>query len=575
MVATESDLCILRIDMKTKRASPKDDFRYQVVRLKHGEQIRLGPYRFSPDCLIGQPFGSMFQFDEPSRSLKPLTDQSGFDHLRHLINPTSNTEQPNKSPHSSDSESDAEPADPIQRDNRNLIPSNSNQTLAPATIAELKQSGADRSALVEQLAQGSKTFAQKSAFSQEKYLRKKQKRHAPHVALLRSCARVACEMQLAKSAHVSPHSADCAGLRVDSLALLLHYADLSASSRVLLFECGTRGLVAGAIVERIAPPIAPEQNQSASAAVPSAGFLVQIGAHRKSLGNLPAWIDSKRYSLDNLYYRIALDDLEADSPLAPAASSSPDGDGASDEPTAPKKPHLMTESLAVTDTHTKSCEEDEDDEEEPRDVDTEPVGAPAAVSVSVSVTGPNVENSVTASSSSTAVPIVPTPYARRAAVVRSKLEARRASSLVLVCRYSPPPLELARRLWRWLRPSGAFVVYCEHLPSLVELFMALRDGCATGSTSNANAKSSASARPASTSAGLPTPTPTNAADGGDRSTLKKTTAAASQDDGFAAVQLELTECFCREMQVLPARTHPHVPFHAFGGYLLTGIKILP
>ena len=413
----------------------------------------------------------------------------------------------------------------MQRDNRNLIPSNSNQTLAAQAIAELKQSGADRSALVEKLAQGSKTFAQKSAFSQEKYLRKKQKRHAPYVALMRSCARVACEMQLAKTAHASPYSADCAGLRVDSLALLLHHADLSASARVLLFECGTRGLVAGAILERIGTAHPPTTTSTAS----STGLIVQVGADRKALGNLPPWIDSRRYDLESLYYRIALDDLDAGAALA--NDGKPDacgggGEGLLKECPNSKKAHLLE---PVTEAHSSA----EDDDA--RDVQSADPPMPAAESGTQSAEG----------ASSTAPPNAPTPYLRRAAALRSELEARRASSLVIVCRYSPPPLSLARRLWRWLRPSGALVVYCERQAALVELFVALRDGCEKEKGGSKKGAETAAAE------------------------------AAAGGEGFAAVQLELSECFCREMQVLPARTHPHVPFHAFGGYLLTGIKILP
>jgi hypothetical protein len=73
-------------------------------------------------------------------------------------------------------------------------------------------------------------------------------------------------------------------------------------------------------------------------------------------------------------------------------------------------------------------------------------------------------------------------------------------------------------------------VYCERLQDLVELFGELRDGTAR---------------------------------------------AGELEDGkdFAAVQLELGECFFREIQVLPNRTHPAVGMNPFGGYLLSGFKV--
>lgn len=40
-----------------------------------------------------------------------------------------------------------------------------------------------------------------------------------------------------------------------------------------------------------------------------------------------------------------------------------------------------------------------------------------------------------------------------------------------------------------------------------------------------------------------------------------------------AVNLQLTESWCRDYQVLPARTHPKMAMSGTGGYLLSGIKI--
>lgn len=42
-----------------------------------------------------------------------------------------------------------------------------------------------------------------------------------------------------------------------------------------------------------------------------------------------------------------------------------------------------------------------------------------------------------------------------------------------------------------------------------------------------------------------------------------------------AVNLQLTESWCRDYQVLPARTHPTMSMSGTGGYLLSGIKLMP
>ena len=40
------------------------------------------------------------------------------------------------------------------------------------------------------------------------------------------------------------------------------------------------------------------------------------------------------------------------------------------------------------------------------------------------------------------------------------------------------------------------------------------------------------------------------------------------------VNLKLTECWFRNYQVLPSRTHPEVMMSGSGGYILSGIKVI-
>lgn len=43
--------------------------------------------------------------------------------------------------------------------------------------------------------------------------------------------------------------------------------------------------------------------------------------------------------------------------------------------------------------------------------------------------------------------------------------------------------------------------------------------------------------------------------------------------GKMAINLQITEPWLREFQVLPSRTHPHMQMSSFGGYVLSGIRI--
>ncbi|CAI5477642.1 unnamed protein product [Closterium sp. Yama58-4] len=67
------------------------------------------------------------------------------------------------------------------KDNRNLIDDNTAQKLSANEIAALKRQAASGHEVVRALAANSVSFHTKTDFAQEKYLRKKQKKHAPRL----------------------------------------------------------------------------------------------------------------------------------------------------------------------------------------------------------------------------------------------------------------------------------------------------------------------------------------------------------------------------------------------------------
>ena len=95
--------------------------------------------------------------------------------------------------------------------------------------------------------------------------------------------------------------------------------------------------------------------------------------------------------------------------------------------------------------------------------------------------------------------------------------AEGVDSLLIASRLHP--LEAVERLWQQLNPSGSFCVYCPYLVPLQDVYEQLRDG-------------------------------------------------------GHAVQLVMEDCWLREYQVLPNRTHPLVAMSCTGGYMLSGIKVL-
>ncbi|XP_062098297.1 uncharacterized protein LOC133804148 isoform X2 [Humulus lupulus] len=98
--------------------------------------------------------------------------------------------------------------------------------------------------IVEALIANSSTFENKTLFSQEKYRVKKQKKYAPKVLLRRPVTRSICE------AYFKKYPARIGFLRVDTLSLLLSFANVSANSDVLVVDM-VGGLLTGAVAERM------------------------------------------------------------------------------------------------------------------------------------------------------------------------------------------------------------------------------------------------------------------------------------------------------------------------------------
>uniref|UniRef100_A0A6N2KTB6 tRNA (adenine(58)-N(1))-methyltransferase non-catalytic subunit TRM6 n=1 Tax=Salix viminalis TaxID=40686 RepID=A0A6N2KTB6_SALVM len=130
------------------------------------------------------------------------------------------------------------------RDNRALVDNNEAQTLTSEDIDEMRRQGVKGDEIIEALISNSATYEKKTAFSQEKYRIKKQKKYAPRVLLRRPSARSICEAYFKKYPH------RIGFLRVDALSLLLSLANVTANSDILLVDM-VGGLLTGAVAERL------------------------------------------------------------------------------------------------------------------------------------------------------------------------------------------------------------------------------------------------------------------------------------------------------------------------------------
>ena len=134
------------------------------------------------------------------------------------------------------------------RDNRNLVDTNTAQGLEHEKITDMKRDvGVTGHDIVDALVKNSKTFGDKTVYSQEKYRRKKEKKYVTIISVHRpTIASVTNAFTIKARGH---HDSRISGLRLDSLSLLLNVANVCERARCLVVD-GTGGLVTAAALDR-------------------------------------------------------------------------------------------------------------------------------------------------------------------------------------------------------------------------------------------------------------------------------------------------------------------------------------
>ena len=181
----------------------------------------IGKHReVSLEPLLGQPFGSCYEVNQDGILYPAERDPIGEWHA-------------------------AKPEDD-HRSNKEIFDRKdaSAQGLSHDDIARLKKQGVAGDELVQKLCENSATFSDKTAFAQEKYVKKKMLKHLTRVRARQPSARAICE------AYFYKQPATTNWMRYDALGLLLLHANLGANAQPLVVEaCG--GLVVAAAAERV------------------------------------------------------------------------------------------------------------------------------------------------------------------------------------------------------------------------------------------------------------------------------------------------------------------------------------
>lgn len=197
----------------------------KLQRVRSGTRLRIGKHNALYDPIIGAPFGASFVLETGEKEARLVRDPRTLEQIDASLTDAA-------------AALGGASADANNAELRDDGAASTAQGLDQDAILRLKSEGTSGEALVLAIAAGSKTFAGKTAFSQEKYLRKKARKHLLHATILKVRGDAA-----ERGATGTGMSAKAAG----------HLYSYSSTSTLYLGTCGHR--LCPVPVLRVRPPL--------------------------------------------------------------------------------------------------------------------------------------------------------------------------------------------------------------------------------------------------------------------------------------------------------------------------------
>lgn len=130
-------------------------------------------------------------------------------------------------------------------DNRNIVDDRSTQNLSAEEILKLREECDSSSEVIGKLVENSKSFASKTEYSQEKYLKRKEKKYFEFVQIRRPSIRLIADI------YWRLDTDKVMGVRCDTLSQIISYSGVCGVGKFLLYESGTNGLLPAAFMNSI------------------------------------------------------------------------------------------------------------------------------------------------------------------------------------------------------------------------------------------------------------------------------------------------------------------------------------
>ncbi|XP_030747478.1 tRNA (adenine(58)-N(1))-methyltransferase non-catalytic subunit TRM6 [Sitophilus oryzae] len=190
---------------------------------KHGNMV-IGKFTVQMDNIIGQKYFDTFQMKNYSQNNKLYILEKVEDgkNVGNAVN-----------------------IETSGMDNRNIVSDESAQTLTKDDIDELQNSELNSNAIVEKLINNSKTFNMKTEYSQEKYIKKKEKKYFEYLQIRKPTIRLLTNMFYRQD------PTKTLGIRIDDLSQILTYANIHSDGNHLLYDSGSSGLMSAAVMNAI------------------------------------------------------------------------------------------------------------------------------------------------------------------------------------------------------------------------------------------------------------------------------------------------------------------------------------
>lgn len=194
----------------------------RVVEVSLKKPVFIGKQMIRLEKAVGKPFGSLFELKKQDLI---FVEQNDF------IDVFANDILP-------------ESTKTTDIDNRSLVDDGKSQKLTRNEIEELKSKGCDAVDIVRTIVEHSSSFKEKTQFSQEKYIKRKQSKYSNIVTISQPTIRLLTEMYFAQS------PSKLCNMRVDSLSQMLSYANIVPGGTYLVVD-DCLGLLVAAVLDRV------------------------------------------------------------------------------------------------------------------------------------------------------------------------------------------------------------------------------------------------------------------------------------------------------------------------------------